>query len=362
MGQLAYKANAAATMQRLRSLYDRVALDQIFAVFELPSVALAEFRREHPEPFCSYPDPRTRIRFWDEFLREKAPLEDDSMPSAYLSEFDQGLYGGLVGGEVRFMAHSENGWISSMVPPLLRNWSGLGSLSLAETSPWWQLYLDQLSHFTAGAMGRFGISHFILIDSLNFAFELVGATHTYLSLSEHSEAVRKAIEFAFHLNLKVQAAFFERVPLFEGGTFSNMVQWIPGRIISESVDPFHMTSVACFEEWGREAVQRMFDRFDGGVLHLHGNGRHLLEAVSSLRGLKAVHMGDDRGFIPASEILPDLRARAGTLPLVVNLEYPAFVHKLTSHELAGGILYRVQNTPGPSDANRWMKSVRDYRV
>jgi hypothetical protein len=362
MKGLAYKANAAVTTQRLRSLYDRVAQDQIFAVFEIPSVALAGFRREHPEPFCAYPDPRERIRFWDDLLRENAALEDDSMPSAYLSEFDQGLYGGLVGGEVRFMTHPENGWISSMVPPLLRDWSSLDSLSFAETVPWWQRYLHQLDQFTKGAAGRFGISHFILIDSLNFAFELVGATNTYLSLSENPEAVQKTIEFAFRLNLKVQDAFFERVPMFEGGTFSNMVQWIPGKIISESVDPFHMTSLECFEEWGREAVQRMFDRFDGGVIHLHGNGRHLLEAVSSIRGLKAVHLGDDRGFAPAVEILPELRTRAGTLPLIVNLKCQDFVDKLKSHKLPGGILYRVQNTPGPSSANQWMETVRAYRV
>ena len=86
--------------------------------------------------------------------------------------------------------------------------------------------------------------------------------------------VRRAIDFGFDLNVRVQRAFFDAVPLFEGGTFSNFAQWIPGRIVSESLDPYHMTSVAYFERWGREPAERILAAFDGGVIHIHGNGRH----------------------------------------------------------------------------------------
>ena len=90
-----------------------------------------------------------------------------------------------------------------------------------------------------------------------------------------------------------------------------MVEWIPGRIVSESVDPFHMTSIDYFEKWGREPVERILAAFDGGVLHIHGNGRHLLEAVSTLRGLKAVFLADDLHFPPAFSVLGKLRRRLG---------------------------------------------------
>ena len=362
MGTLTFKTNADEVEQRLRCLYGRAAQDQIFASFEIPSAALCRFRQDYPDSFCDYPDPRVRIRFWDDLLRERSSLDDDSLPSAYLSEFDQGLYGGLVGGEVRFMAHPENGWISSMVSPLLRDWSELDSLAFEESTPWWKLYLQQLEIFAEGATPKFGISHFILINGLNFAFELVGASKTYLSLFENPEALRKAIDLAFHLNVTVQEAFFEKTPCYQGGTFSNMVQWIPGRIVSESVDPFHMTSVDCFEQWGRSPVQRMFDHFDGGVLHLHGNGRHLLEAVCSIQGLKAVQLGDDRGFLPAIEVLPELRAHVENLPLVVHVEYTVFLEKLNKHKLPGGIFYKVQNAPDPDSVNRLMDTIRGYRI
>ncbi len=270
MERLAYKPNLSAVLERLRRLYERRAPEEIFASFEIPNPALERFAARYPEPFCGYPEPEERIAFWRDALAIHAALEDDSVPCAYLSEFDQGLYGGLVGGDVRFVAHPENGWVSSMVPPLLKSWEDFERLPDPKSSPWLERYRRQMKVFVEGARGRFGVSHFIMIDSLNLVYELVGATETYIALIDVPEMVRRAVDFAYELNLLVQRMFFEHVPLLEGGTASNMAQWIPGRVVSESVDPFHMTSVRQFEQWGREPVERMFANFDGGVMHLHG--------------------------------------------------------------------------------------------
>lgn len=362
MEGLAYKPCAAEVVERLRLLYARQAPDRIFASFSVPSAALDQFARQYAQGFCDYPDPNRRAAFWDRYLAERAGLEDDSIPSAYLSEMDQGLYGGLLGGEVQFLAHPENGWISSMVAPLLSDWSGFDRLRLDTGHPWFRRYRQQLEVFGRAADGKFGISHFILIDGLNFVFELVGATNTYLALSERPEMVRRAIDLAYEINVAVQDEFFARVPGWAGGTFSNMVQWIPGRIVSESVDPFHMTSVACFEQWGREPAERIFAHYDGGVLHIHGNGRHLLEAVCTLRGLKAIYLGDDRGYPSAFEVLPELRARTGDVPLVLEVDWGRFVEALDQQRLCGGVFYRVTGAADIATANRLMERVRAYRA
>ena len=360
--RIAYKPHAEAVLAGLRQLYERRGDDRIFASMEPPSGALVAFRRDHREGFCAYPDLLERLGFWDALLRERTAVEDDSIPSAYLSELDQGLYGGLLGGEVRFLCDPETGWISSMVPPLINDWAEFDSLRFEESHEWFERYLRQMAIFVAGAGDKFGISHFILIDSLNFVFELFGATRTYLELLDNPRRVRQAVDFAFDLNLKVQETFFDRVPGLAGGTFSNMAQWIPGRIVSESVDPFHMTSVDYFETWGREPVERIFARFDGGVLHLHGNGRHLLPAVRSLRGLKAVFLADDRGFPPAFEALPGLKAIAGNLPLIVNADFEPFQLALQRHRLPAGVFYRLRGVPDVISANREMEKVRVYRA
>ena len=358
---LAHKANAEAVLDRLRGLYERRAPDRIFASTAIPSPALERFRRENAEGFCLYVVPEERARFWDDRLGEGRDLEDDSLPVAYMSEMDQGLYGGMVGGEIQYMSDPATGWISSMVPPLLEDLAEAASLRIDEACPAFQRFLRQIDVFVEAGRGRFGVSHFILINGLNFVFELVGATRTYEALVDTPDLVRRATDFAYELNVRVQETYFERSWQIAGGTFSNMAQWLPGRIISESVDPFHMTSVDCFEEWGRGTVERILGRFDGGVMHVHGNGRHLLEAVASVRGLKALYLGDDSGFATAFDVLNEIRARTGDLPLVVGTPYEPFGDRLRRGDLPGGVFYLVSGVPGLDEANRLMEKVRAYR-
>ena len=250
MSTLAYKPGAEEVVQRLRLLYERRAGDRILATMAVPSPALDDFARRYPRPECEYPDPAERADYWDRLWRERAGVEDDSMPAAYLSEFDEGLYGGLLGGEVRFLAHKDSGWVSSMVPPLLADWSEFDRLRFDPSNIWWQRYQSQLAAFVERGRGKWGVSHLIAITGLNFLFELLGATKTYLSLDERPEDVRRGIDLSYDVNMRIQEKFFEVAPLFAGGTFSNFAQWIPGRIVSESIDPFHMTSAAYFERWG----------------------------------------------------------------------------------------------------------------
>lgn len=359
---LAYCPHLPLVLERLRAFYGERRTDLVLATMQIPLQALAAFRATHPAGYCGYPDPAERAAFWDAYYAERAQVPDDSVPSAYLTEMDQGLYGGLLGGQVQFMCDPETGWISSMVEPILHDLAEVTELRFDPEHEWFRRYLRQLDVFVEHAQGKFGVSHFILINGLNFVFELVGATRTYLALVERPDLVERALELAFRVNLAVQEAFFAHTPQVEGGTCSNMLQWVPGRIISESVDPFHMTSVDYFEQWGRPVLERIFARFDGGGVHIHGNGRHLLSAVSSVRGLKGIWLGDDRGFPPAFEVLPEIRRQVGDLPLVTMVPCARFREALEGHRLIGGVLYNVTDVPDVEAAQQLMEQVREYRA
>ena len=121
MKEILYKRNIEEAVERLSSLYNREAEDRIFAVFNPPSRSLKEFAGKYKNEYVTWPDPAERVEFWSRYLHEKSKIEDDSVPSLYLSEFDQGLYGGLIGGEMRFLADPDTGWISSMIKPLYEN-------------------------------------------------------------------------------------------------------------------------------------------------------------------------------------------------------------------------------------------------
>ncbi|MCX6621956.1 MAG: hypothetical protein NTY38_12955, partial [Acidobacteria bacterium] len=165
---LSYSIDGQARLDRLRCLYTERPQDRIFAAMEIPAGAIERFAERYRAGYAARPAIDERIAFWDELLRERMAVLDDTVPCAYLSEQDQGLYGGIVGGSIQYMAHTENGWISSMVPPILSDWGGFGALDAEAESEPWRYYLEQLTRFREHAGGRFGISHFILIDSLNF--------------------------------------------------------------------------------------------------------------------------------------------------------------------------------------------------
>ena len=365
MSILTYKANAGEVVERLRALYERRAPDRIFAAFSVPGAgreALETFRKKYSDGPCDYPAPDERIEFWDQFWRGRPPLEDDSLPKAYLYEMDMGLWGGLFGAETVFICDVQGGNISSNAKPVLKDWSEFGRLSFDRTHPWFQRYLKQLKVFAAGAKGKFGIAPICLINGFHFSWELVGPSEAYVSMSEHPALLRQAMELGFEVNTAVLDAFFENVPSFHGGTFDLCCEWLPGRTVMESVDAFSMTSVPYFEKWGRASLERIFARYDGGELHVHGNGRHQLEAVSSVRGLKAINLGDDKGFLPAFSVLDELKARVGEVPLIVGAGFKDFVDKLERRQLHGGVLYHVGGVPDVETANRCMEKVRAYRL
>lgn len=359
---LAYCPDLLCRTDRLRALYERRAQDRIFDTMEISRQAVVDFARQYPAGPCAFPPLEERTQFWSAYWRESADVCDDRVPAAYLAELDQGLYGGLVGGKATFMAEPRWGWISSMVPPILSDWVGFEGLHLDRKGEWAQRYRGILDAFVQTARGRFGISHFILIDNLNFVFELFGATRTYTELLDRPDMIRRAVDFAFDLNVWVQDRFFETVPLMEGGTCSNMCSWVPGRVVSESVDPFHMTSVDYLMQWGIEPIERIFARYDGGVVHIHGNGRHLLDAVCSVRRLRGIALLDDLNIPDAIDVLPSLRIRTGDMPLVVSVPFPKFSSLLKTHRLPGNVLYVVGSVPSKDAANQTMDAVRNYRA
>ena len=256
---------------------------------------------------------------------------------------------------MRFLAHPDVGWISSMVPPLLKDWSEFDRLHFDPSHPWWQRYRRQLDVFVERGRGQMG--HQPLHPHRRLELRLrAGRRHADLSEPRGMSGERPPGD---RLRARPERARASRrssrsCRCSQGGTFSNFAQWIPGRIVSESLDPFHMTSVAYFERWGREPAERILGTFDGGVIHIHGNGRHLLQAAATLSGLKAILLLDDQGFPRAFDVLGDLKARVGDVPVAVFADYPSFVERLAPPRLA-----RRRHVPGEERARRRRRQPAD---
>ena len=141
-------------LERLRELYEKHPQDKIYARMEVHTEALQCFADRYGHGPTSCPELEERVAFWNALLAERMAIRDDSVPAAYLSELDQGVYGGIVGGKVRFMAHPENGWISSMVPPICHDWGDFEKLAIDPQGQWFQFHRRVLAVFRRGPKGN----------------------------------------------------------------------------------------------------------------------------------------------------------------------------------------------------------------
>jgi len=358
-----YKRNYKHVLERLGSFYAGGARDGIFAKMMVVSPTLKEYERFYPEGDIPYPDIRDRAVFWDRLLGEQTELEDDSVPGAYMSEFDGGLYAGLLGSEVRFLYYPERGWVTSMTAPALADFRDWRKLKLDKDGLWAKRFREQINYFKEKSNTKYGIAHFILIDALNLSIELRGGTNMILDVLDYPDELPDYFEFGRELNFWVWDSFFEIIGLYDGGTVSNYGQWMPGRIVSESLDPFHMMSLDYFEEWGRENAEKVFAHYDGGCIHIHqGNGKHLIQPASTIEGIKLIALideiwNDDKAYMHMDEY-DGLR---GDVPVLFTIPHPVFTEMLRKKHLAANCLYNVTNVPDVDTANRLMEEVRNYR-
>ena len=357
-----YKKNYREVIARLRNFYSGGGRDRIYVKMDIPNPAIERMKSETADGPVPCPDLNARAEFWDEYLSAYADLEDDSIPCAYISEADQGLAGGMLGGEVRFLLDTGTGWVSSMVPPFAESARDIYNYKIDLDNKWYRYYNDELDIFRRKADGKFGVSHWCCLDGLHLLGEMRGFTEMYFAMMGEPETCRYIIDFASKLSFTLQNRFFEAVGLFEGGTCSNMAQWLPGRCISESVDMYHLARPELFEKWGRAHIQSMIDRFDGAVMHIHSNGHHLIEHIRSLSNLRCILLLDDVWAVPVYQEMERLDPLRGSVPYCITIPFEAFAEGLARRALHPNVLYTVSGVPDIKTANSFMKEVVTYRA
>jgi hypothetical protein len=350
---------------RLNELLTGHGRDRIYAIMPQPNPVEAEFTAMHEAGEVPFPDSRQRAQFWAKVCAAQPfGLLDDSVPNCYLWEFDQGLIGGVLGAEVSMLCEPASGHITSMTKPFAHSLQEASQVRFDESSIWWKRYINQMDIYAqAAAQGGFGISHLTVLSGLHFLMELRGATNAYLDLLDEPLLAREVIAYSVEVNHIIQDAFFEHVPLYAGGTASYAIQWMPGRVIAESVDSYHMTKVDWFEEHGRWVLEQTVQPYDGMMLHLHSNGLHLLKSVSTLPKLQCITLGDDTTApFRIYERLDELDKLRGDVPIAASIPCAVFEKRLRSGTLTPNMLYYVQGVNGVDAANQMMDLVRAYRA
>lgn len=368
---MAIKKNLGETVSRLSDFYGGKAEDRIFAKIGIRGRDSSFNRRVKSRLQLAtregLPDIKTLFSVWEEYLSPLYNLEDDDVPTIYLSQYDQGLYGAILGAEItvnRKLPSPQSpytaGWFSSMTRPLEHfepdewEWD--------EDNSWIRRFEDDLMYVADRGRDRFGISVIITIDALNFIVQILGSTKGLVCMYRHPRIAKRLMEFALHLNVKLVELQRRIIDVsYKGGVFERWGGWVPNESVPMSVDCYNFCRPWIYAERGRSYHQRLIDHFGGGVFHVHGNGRHLLPEMAKLRGIKAIFCWDDGSPNRAFETLAEMKRKVEGIPLVVGCTKREFLQGLKDESLEGGVMYHLE-AESLSEGNLIMDRVKRYRI
>jgi len=346
-----YKPNLERTLERRRAFYQREMLDQVlvcFSVDGLPRVSHLRF----------VPDYVQMCQVQVDYFEARRELDDDWVPLAQ-THFGMGLFGAIFGSEIVWRPESATSWSR---PPFQEEWPDdyAERLRFDPHHPLVDLVRRSIRHHREHSRGRFGVGVLETIDALNLVNELRGATQGFMDLYLHPDIVRDVMELGVQWNIEWLEMQMEEAGPFAGG-WASLADWFPWRTVWLSVDAYGSCKLETYVEMGREFMQRLIDHFGYGWQHLHSDGVRLLPEIVKLRNLVGIQIGEDVGYPRPFEIVRELQAVAGTVPLQIGCTWQEFRAGLEDGTLAGGVEYHVSGAPSVSAANRLAAQAREYR-
>lgn len=256
--------------------------------------------------------------------------------------FGESLWSGLMGGEILFSGTDNATWSHCPEPPV-KDLAAFEFPPLDETNRWYRAAVEITKLFAERLPPLCDVTPFIFLDCMNLLVELRGAANAYLDLYDHPDLVSRFMDWSVEVNEQFYEAQATLLRPFVNKVFGDhpYAAMSAACIPMMSVDAYGMCSVETYRTTGLEQHRRIVARHGGGSLHLHGNGRHLCEAVASIEGLSSCHMGDDVGYPPAWTIAGELKARMAPVPISLVIPREAFVEKLRDGSLPRGIQYSL---------------------
>ena len=373
-----YKENWEEVIERQTAFWNREMPDRILARIYVRNPYLDKWLEEKgksiPIETDELPDTQDIFEMWDCKLRILRNIEDDSLPVMIPTEFDEGLYGGILGARMIYGFDPASGWFSSMAESFLDDYSDTSCLKIDESNFWFQELGRRLNLYKRLAAGKFGLSPIISIDALNFAVLSRGANLAMLDIYDNPSRLKDLFDFALEYTVRINTFQKEIIGSFKGGRFDGYAgfgSWFPGEEINISVDAFGLCSRETYEETGFEYSQKLIDEAGSAFLHIHGNAQHLLPVVTKLKGLRGIWICDEKPH--PFPMLSEIKKTTGDMPLVTECMLDEFREAMRTHTLPGGVFYIIRahkegecvlQSPAVetvAEANELMHSIKEYR-
>lgn len=308
MMEMKYKPNIKEVIERYKAFWDKDKLDRIpirirFPVGSLQShESYLEGKNEKERTEEKWEDivldPERYFQYWDEQLKQRIELLDDSIPTAP-TDLGPALMGGIMGAEIKF----ENGTSWSEHP--LKNWDDMDKYSFTPDNKWVKLIKNMTKYFLKNSQGKFAVGLANLMGPADILTCLRGPNSVCLDLYEHPQELRRLSEKCVEAYIKTINIQFDLIPRYYDGTCEGYMIWTPGRSNWLTCDISSILSPELYRNFFMEYDQQIVDELDNCWMHVHSGGAYMIEEFVKLKGLRGIQIVNDAPAGPSiKELLP----------------------------------------------------------
>lgn len=185
-------------------------------------------------------------------------------------------------------------------------------------------WFELLMRFTQLLVERQGhkraITQTLMRGPTDLAEAVLGPELMCLSIYDHPQDLRRFLETATDLFIKVLHAQLERIPSIEGGYVNPFGIWSPGTVVRNQCDATAFLSANHYAEWFLPHDIKIWESVDFSIQHLHSNSLHTVDVFLELERPTAIQVTLDiqPAGPPVEQILPILRRILEVKPLILE--------------------------------------------
>lgn len=233
---------------------------------------------------------------YEVFWEKRKNLDDDLIPS--LRPF-YGIaeHSAFVGGKVVF------GGDTSYHEHPLTDWSMLENLRCMEENENFSMLMESMEYLKEKGQQK---GFFAALRGADGPMDMANAirgNELFTDFYDEEENVHKLGDFCAKAAQWTYDHQLERVDIVNDGVMSGFGVWLPGHSVGHfSEDWSGMCSARFYEEFGVLHTQKMLEKYDCGLVHVHAMGRHVIPLIASIDKIKYVEISEDPNQISPIEV------------------------------------------------------------
>jgi hypothetical protein len=180
---------------------------------------------------------------------------------------------------------------------------------------------------------------------------------------DDAENLQRLLDYSYDLHLYLYGRVQEIAGEYNRALYGShpLAQYRVDLQPNQSVDAYSVCRRGVLRRFGMTQISRFVRTVGGGNLHIHQNGRHVIEEVVEIPGWREARFTDGGNWERTFDLRWEIRRRMKDIPIVIRCEREEFLDALRRRDLPGNTRY-VTSANSLDDAKRLMDQVYAYRA